>query len=674
MPSPYLDAQKIGELVALEGRAKVSFPYDDTPHLRVERVQKEPLSATGVWTPTDYGAADQQYTTAILTGQTLLSQDDQYAKIYRVWEDLPGPVLVTSRIDPEDGSVITESRQTVLTSAAGPATASGTTSTRYEPRGDSSYVSIKITTTTALDGVVRSTPSRVNLRLPRVLAGVAVSYFAPKGSGDDTSTGVSSGTGSRHATASARSSSSLSVQPEVFTPIRDYSDAGEDFPAFVKQVFLSGSITEANILAKLTAVYEVEVSGTLSPAASGTYLGNSSNVNGVIWFSKDSTSRKLSWSTGAWKLGTDAEILAGNYWSLTATATAWLGAYTPHGTNTGTLTVGVGRTVNALPRWNTAEVNLITASPQVSVSSNAAANGDESTDSYSRTLSSGKSVSVGGGQGRLRVEPTLHAAITIAKSAYTDSVNATASAPISGISATTGIDSGFPSGTNPLGNTQFATAYVRATAAAATSIPAAKTISGNTVAGATVVTTTADHGLASGQAVTISGSNSTPTIDGARLVTVLTSTTFSIPVTVTVAGTAGSVQGPAVAGTTIIPATNPTDVPQSGLYLLPQYQTSAKDAIYTSVNGAVVDLTNLADATTFIQYSDPNPSYPSFIPITPNQPYWLGGTPASWSISPSPSPMVFSTTTGTLSGVPFAGTYTITAHNPLGNATTVLVI
>lgn len=673
MPSPYLDAQKIGELVALEGRAKVSFPYDDTPHRRIERLQKEPLTATGGWTPAAYGTPDQQYTTAILTGQTLLSQDDQSYKIYRVWEDLPGPVLVTSRIDPEDGSVITESRQTVLTSAAGPATASGTSSTRYEPRGDSSYVSIKITTTTALDGVVRSTPSRVNLRLPRVLAGVAVSYNVNKGTGDDSSTGAATGTGSRHDSASARSSSSLSVLPEVFTPIRDYSDAGEDFPATVKQVFLSGAITEANILTKLATVYEVVVSGTLSPAAGGTYLGNASNVNGVIWFSKDSTSRKLTWTDGVWKLGTDAEILAGNYWSLTAAATAWLGAYTPHGTNTGTLTVAVGRTVAVMPNWNTAEVNLITAGKQVSVSANASGNEEKTDTSTSSTLSAGKSVSVGGSQGRPRVEPTLHAAITIGKSTYTDSVNATAAAVLQNL-VVSGIDSGFPSGTNPYGNTQFVTAYVRATASAATSTPAPLTISGNTVANPTIVHTSTDHGLVSGQVVTITGSDSSPTLNGLRLVTVTDASHFSVSVNVTVAGTTGSVQGPAVPGVTIIPATDPTDVPQSGLYMLPQYQTPGKDAIYTGVNATVVDLTNLATATTFIAYSDPSPSYPSFIPITPNQPYWLGGTPASWSISPTPGAMTFSATTGTLSGVPVAGTYTITAHNPLGNATTTLVI
>lgn len=65
------------------------------------------------------------------------------------------------------------------------------------------------------------------------------------------------------------------------------------------------------------------------------------------------------------------------------------------------------------------------------------------------------------------------------------------------------------------------------------------TITGNTVAASTVVTSTA-HGLSTGDVITISGSNSTPTINGSRVVTVLTANTFSIPVTVTILGSAGT--------------------------------------------------------------------------------------------------------------------------------------
>lgn len=64
-------------------------------------------------------------------------------------------------------------------------------------------------------------------------------------------------------------------------------------------------------------------------------------------------------------------------------------------------------------------------------------------------------------------------------------------------------------------------------------------ITSNTLANPTVITS-ANHGLTTGRTITISGSNSTPTINGSRVVTVISTNTFSVPVNVTVAGTAGS--------------------------------------------------------------------------------------------------------------------------------------
>lgn len=64
-------------------------------------------------------------------------------------------------------------------------------------------------------------------------------------------------------------------------------------------------------------------------------------------------------------------------------------------------------------------------------------------------------------------------------------------------------------------------------------------ITSNSLANPTVITSTA-HGLSTGDQVVISGSNSTPSIDGVFTVTVLTVNTFSIPVNVTVAGTQGA--------------------------------------------------------------------------------------------------------------------------------------
>jgi len=70
----------------------------------------------------------------------------------------------------------------------------------------------------------------------------------------------------------------------------------------------------------------------------------------------------------------------------------------------------------------------------------------------------------------------------------------------------------------------------------------ALTISGNTLASPTVITTSAVHGFSTDDSVTVTGSNSTPSINGTHLVEVLSTTTFNVPITVTTAGTAGTVR------------------------------------------------------------------------------------------------------------------------------------
>jgi hypothetical protein len=66
-----------------------------------------------------------------------------------------------------------------------------------------------------------------------------------------------------------------------------------------------------------------------------------------------------------------------------------------------------------------------------------------------------------------------------------------------------------------------------------------KTITANTLANPTVIASTA-HGFETGDTVTIAGSNSTPTINGSRVVTKIDADHFSVPVNVTTAGTAGT--------------------------------------------------------------------------------------------------------------------------------------
>lgn len=63
-------------------------------------------------------------------------------------------------------------------------------------------------------------------------------------------------------------------------------------------------------------------------------------------------------------------------------------------------------------------------------------------------------------------------------------------------------------------------------------------IASNTLANPTVIASIG-HGLVTGDVVVIGGSNCTPTIDGSRVVTRISDDTFSVPVNVTGAGTAG---------------------------------------------------------------------------------------------------------------------------------------
>lgn len=67
-------------------------------------------------------------------------------------------------------------------------------------------------------------------------------------------------------------------------------------------------------------------------------------------------------------------------------------------------------------------------------------------------------------------------------------------------------------------------------------LPQEQYITDISVANPTVITS-ANHGLVNGQNITIYGSNSTPSINGERVITYINTNTFSIPVNVTVLGT-----------------------------------------------------------------------------------------------------------------------------------------
>lgn len=67
-------------------------------------------------------------------------------------------------------------------------------------------------------------------------------------------------------------------------------------------------------------------------------------------------------------------------------------------------------------------------------------------------------------------------------------------------------------------------------------------VTSSSVAVATVITTATAHGVTSGQTVTLAGhEDSVPELNGSHVATVLTTLTFTVPVTVTTAGTGGTV-------------------------------------------------------------------------------------------------------------------------------------
>jgi hypothetical protein len=75
----------------------------------------------------------------------------------------------------------------------------------------------------------------------------------------------------------------------------------------------------------------------------------------------------------------------------------------------------------------------------------------------------------------------------------------------------------------------------------ATTPPASVVITSASAATNSVITTAAPHGRVSKDTVVLAGvTGSTPAVNGTYLVTVLTPTTFSIPLAVTVAGTGGT--------------------------------------------------------------------------------------------------------------------------------------
>lgn len=120
---------------------------------------------------------------------------------------------------------------------------------------------------------------------------------------------------------------------------RRYAERAHDFFHAQLDCFLSvgsngGSILSAYVDTAVTAA------GTLSPNVAGVFaLTGTFNslpfytvtVSSVIYF--------LSYNGTAWTVTPGGFTLGSNYWILTTASTSPAGSYTPHGTNTGTLTI-----------------------------------------------------------------------------------------------------------------------------------------------------------------------------------------------------------------------------------------------------------------------------------------------------------------------------------------------
>jgi hypothetical protein len=151
-------------------------------------------------------------------------------------------------------------------------------------------------------------------------------------------------------------------------------------------------------------------------------------------------------------------------------------------------------------------------------------------------------------------------------------------------------------------------------------------ITSNSIANPTVITCPIPHRLTSGQIILISGvSGGSPTINGQRTVTVINSTTFSVPVNATSGGTGGqfvlasTVSGGAgylhVTGLTVTSLANkimhsPDDITYATLVTFPTLTAVGKQRVvvtgtvdrYLSNQGTVVGAGNVTAFSGFCRY------------------------------------------------------------------------
>lgn len=177
----------------------------------------------------------------------------------------------------------------------------------------------------------------------------------------------------------------------------------------------------------------------------------------------------------------------------------------------------------------------------------------------------------------------------------------------------------YPSATyNDGGNLVWGTQSV-AIASSTPGIPI--TISSVTAASPAVVTTATPHGLTTGQSVVITGATTTPTVDGTQVATVLTSTTFSVPVAVTVADSTGG---------TVTPFLTNTFILEEGEIKFSSKRIATQDTVGRDNNQAFIPQPWTGTAT--LQIPNPTTPHPGLFAIVPIIPIGQS-TPVNFVIS-----------------------------------------
>lgn len=121
---------------------------------------------------------------------------------------------------------------------------------------------------------------------------------------------------------------------------RRWAEKAHDFRYSETDVLLSIASTGSNIAAAY-ADATVAVTGTLSPNVAGTWaLAGTYNSLPFYTITVSTVQYFLSWNgSTAWTVTTAGFAIGSNYWTRATTSSSPAGAYTAHGTNTGTLTV-----------------------------------------------------------------------------------------------------------------------------------------------------------------------------------------------------------------------------------------------------------------------------------------------------------------------------------------------